>query len=107
MRIPACLALLTLLNATAGFCQDVFSFDVATHRKVYRESAQNEIYVQARLSPSPALDSAHSASPQNIALVLDRSGSMAGDRIDALRSATISATAALTARDSLSILTFS
>ncbi len=86
-------------------------------QRFYREGADNEIFVEARISTAthsepgvtpaaPAGTSTPSVPLRNIVFVLDRSGSMDGDRINALREAVAGALGTLGERDIVSIVLF-
>src|ERR1051326_4516401 len=81
------------------------SLDAVTDRKFYRESGDNQVYVELRVTqPPPA--SPVPASTRNVVFVLDRSGSMAGEPIAALRAATASTIAMLDESDFVSVVSF-
>lgn len=90
--------------ASAGAQSDV-AIEVATDRDFYREGAVTEVYVQARVrAAAPTTDAA--AAVRNVALVLDRSGSMAGERMQHLRQGVAAAMDLLSDRDTCAVVTF-
>lgn len=83
------------------------TLEAATHRSVYLESARNEIYVEARLALArDATTPAGPAPARNIALVVDRSGSMAGAPMAALREAIADFAQSLSPEDIVAVVAF-
>ena len=95
------LALCGSLRAQDG----VLALQAATDRTVYNSNVIPTVYVEAKIV-TPAQPASDGCSVRNIALVLDRSGSMAGEPIQALRQAVSSALGALAERDVVSIVLF-
>jgi Ca-activated chloride channel family protein len=95
---------------TAGAVSLEAEFD----SQFYREGAESEIYVQARFrtsplpvaSDAPAGGAEPAASVRNVAFVLDRSGSMDGERLTALQAAVAGALDTLADRDVVSVVLF-
>ena len=104
------LALFFLLIAS-GFsrllAQAPLQLEAATDREFYMANARHKVYLEMSIGapPQPAAPGAP-ASVRNIAFVLDRSGSMAGERLTALRAALTAALAALGEQDIVSIVFF-
>lgn len=97
---------ITILLAGAGVCaQPGLALEVGTDRTIYRERIDNQIYVEARVRP-PGPKEAAIPAVRNLALVLDRSGSMAGERIEALRAALGPALRGLAGGDFVSVVLF-
>jgi len=102
-------AIVLLLAAFAlltGRAQPALTLEAATDRKYYHANARNQIYTEVRIqAPAPA---AAAAAPvvHNLAFVLDRSGSMAGPPIQALRTALLAALNSLSDRDIVSVILF-
>lgn len=78
----------------------------ATDREYYREGGASEIYVRARVHSSTAEREEESIPVRNVVFVLDRSGSMAGEPMQALRLAMLSALESLADRDVVSVVLF-
>jgi Ca-activated chloride channel family protein len=84
--------------------QSDLTLSAAFDRDFYREGVKNELNVEVRVGfPT---DKSRERTIQNIALVLDRSGSMAGPRLEAQIKAAQAAIASLDPNDLLSIVTF-
>lgn len=109
-------AALVLGAAVAGAAESI-KLEAEAAQQFYREGADNVIFVEARVIAGEAVetDSAQPAvqeragSPaavRNIAFVLDRSGSMDGERMEALREAVAGVLDTLDDRDVVSIVTF-
>ncbi len=78
-----------------------------SERDFYPEGAVSEFFVAARIvPPAPLPATAAAPAPRNIALVLDASGSMAGEPVQALRTATLGTIDQLRDSDTLSILSY-
>ncbi|MEO5959398.1 MAG: VWA domain-containing protein, partial [Opitutaceae bacterium] len=106
MRIPAFFILSLLLGAQlAAQAPSLVALEAVTGRKFYRENSDNEIAIEARIAVSTPTPSGP-PSVLNIAFVLDRSGSMAGEPIAAMRRATTAAIASLADSDIVSVILF-
>lgn len=79
------------------------TLEVATLRKFYREHAQARIHLGVRVE-LPASGAEPAA--RNVALVLDRSGSMAGEPIEALRRSAVAALNGLAGSDIAAVVAF-
>ena len=78
-----------------------------SERDFYPEGAVSEFFVAARIvPPAPLPATAAAPAPRNIALVLDASGSMSGEPVQALRTATLGTIDQLRDSDTLSILSY-
>ena len=106
MRIAISLLLFPLLFGAATRAQsEGLRLEAASDRTIYSRSANMPAYVEAKiLVPTPS--GPDTGSVRNIALVLDRSGSMAGEPIQALRQAVSLALGTLAERDVVSIVLF-
>lgn len=92
------------------------TLEAETDHQFYRDGAGTEIYVLARLrTAAPAVaadaagdraDSARAVPVRNVAFVLDRSGSMDGERMQALQAAVAAALDGLADRDVVSVVLF-
>lgn len=96
------LLLLLLLGALARAAPEI-ALEAAADRKFYRQNARNEIHVAARVTAPAA---AGAAARRNLALLLDRSGSMAGAPLAAQRAAALAAIARLAPDDIISVIAF-
>ncbi len=106
MRIVISLLLLPLLFGGAVLAQsDALRLEAASDRTIYNSSANTRAYVEAKIL-APAQPGPDTGTVRNIALVLDRSGSMAGEPIQALRQAVSLALGTLAERDVVSIILF-
>lgn len=89
------------------------TLEAESAQQFYREGTENEIYVQARIRTAAADEAgpgqlAPAAPPvRNIAFVLDRSGSMAGDRMESLQKALATVLDQIGDDDVVSIVLFS
>jgi Ca-activated chloride channel homolog len=109
MRTAVILLLAAVLGTATAFAQPSVALEAASDRQYYREGAESEVYVEARIRASAgAVAGTASAAPvvRNIAFVLDRSGSMAGEPIQALRQAVAGAIGSLAERDVVSVVLF-
>lgn len=79
------------------------ALEAASDRTVYRADAVNSVYVEGTIR---APDASANAAVRNLAFVLDRSGSMAGEPIQALRQAIPAALGMLDERDVVSLVFF-
>jgi Ca-activated chloride channel homolog len=104
MRVMVLLAVLIGCGIARVHAQPAVSLETATDHKFYRENSDSEVYLEARIVParSPGVG----ASPRNVVFVIDRSGSMAGEPIAALRKATTAAIGALAPGDFVSVVVF-
>lgn len=89
------------LQAQSG----ALSLEAACDRAIYRADVANAVYVEAKILAPAAAGEATTAG-RNIAFVLDRSGSMAGEPIQGLRQAVAAACASLDDRDVVSVVAF-
>ena len=106
MRIAIPFLLIPLLLGGAVRAQTAgLRLEAASDRTIYNSAANTPAYVEAKILAS-AQPGADAGSVRNIALVLDRSGSMAGEPIQALRQAVSSALGTLAERDVVSIVLF-
>lgn len=105
MRLALLPAFLAIFLVPLSGAEPPLTLQAFTDREVYRESARNEIFVGARIEPAPSAAPAP-AEPRNVALVIDRSGSMAGEPIAALRAAVASALRSLAPRDIVAVVAF-
>ncbi len=97
--------LLTMAALGAVRAQPVLTLEAATDRGVYYAETRAAAYIQAKVlaAGGPA---AAGGGVRNIAFVLDRSGSMAGERMQALRQAVSFALESLEDSDVVSLVLF-
>ncbi len=81
------------------------ALEAATDRSIYLSNASNSVYVEARIGPV-AVPAEAAAAVRNVALVLDRSGSMADEPIRALRQAVAATLGMLAPHDIVSVVLF-
>ncbi len=108
MRKALLSLLLIVLPFGLAWGQPQLTLNSATDRALYPENSRNQIYLEVHIGSSkqnPAPETAP-APVRNIAFVLDRSGSMAGAPIQALRQAVSATLNALTDRDIVSVVLF-
>jgi Ca-activated chloride channel homolog len=105
MRTAVFLVIWTILGIAIARAQPGVVLEAVTDRKYYRENARNEVYVEVRVTPTRPV-AAPVPSTRNVVLVLDRSGSMAGEPIQALRQAAAAALDTLAADDVVAIVVF-
>ncbi|MFD1261888.1 vWA domain-containing protein [Entomomonas asaccharolytica] len=100
LAIPV-LSLMTIVSATAA-PKIIIKSELAS--PVILENAQDKNYLKISLTGFP-LD-VKKRSPINLALVIDRSTSMSGDRIEKARDAAIMTVNMLSSEDTLSVITY-
>ncbi len=104
-----CIALLlTLVSCVSrGFAQTPrdLALDLATDREFYMENASHKVYAEATIAGGTR-PAAEAAPLRNVVFVLDRSGSMAGERLQGLRDGLAAALALLGERDFVSVILF-
>lgn len=106
MRIAFQYLLALLLLSGALRAQDeALTLEAATDRKIYGNTSGRTVYLEARIAASAPGDPAEN-SVRNIALVLDASGSMAGEPMQALRQAVVGVCGTLADRDIVSVVAF-
>lgn len=86
--------------------QPVPTLQVATHREYYRADSSNTVYIETRVGTSGSAPTTPPVAHRNLAFVLDRSGSMAGAPIQALRQAMAAILNSLTQNDIVSVVLF-
>jgi Ca-activated chloride channel family protein len=79
--------------------------DIQTDRHLIRARARSDRYVLIHLTAPPG-EGVNKRSPVNLALVLDRSGSMSGRKIELVRQAVARAIQALSAKDRFSLIVY-
>lgn len=82
------------------------SITAATDHGYYREGAADDVYVEAHIVVTPSAEGAVPTTPRNIALVVDRSGSMAGQPMQMLRQALTATLGSLADRDTVAVVAF-
>src|SRR5688572_16945035 len=103
MRVFAIFVISLWCGTKAVCAQPEITLEALTDHKFYRESVDNEVYVEARIMvPRPPT----AASTRNVVLVLDRSGSMAGESIAEMRRGAIAAIEALAESDFVAVVLF-
>lgn len=105
MRALVLIATLFGSGIPVARAQSAVALDAVTDHRFYRETADSQVFVEARVTAAAAAGSA-TASIRNVVLVLDRSGSMAGGPIEALRAAAMTAVGDLSDGDFISVLAF-
>jgi Ca-activated chloride channel family protein len=80
-------------------------FDLKTDRPVVAEGAASEVVLRMNVHADPV--NAQRRTPLNLCLVLDKSGSMSGGKIDRLKEAALQAVGRLGKDDILSVIAFS
>ncbi|WP_221032784.1 vWA domain-containing protein [Actomonas aquatica] len=95
----------TVVASTVGLHGAELQLELSSERGFYPEATESEIFVAARILPPPAPANARPA-PRNLALVLDVSGSMAGEPIQALRTATLATLDRLQDHETLAVVAF-
>ncbi len=95
----------TLLCGVLTAQPAVLSLEAACDRTTYQADVVNSVYVEAKVVV-PGVPGETTAATRNLAFVLDRSGSMAGEPIQALRQAVSAGLASLDERDVVSIVLF-
>lgn len=98
--------LLTMAALGAARAQPVLTLEAATDRTVYFAEKKTAAYIQAKVVAAGDPAAAAVGGVRNIAFVLDRSGSMAGERMQALRQAVAAALASLEDSDVVSVVLF-
>ncbi len=91
--------------APSGEGRDV-SLEAATDHGFYWEGANSEVYVEARIRATAPAANIATAAVRNLVLVVDRSGSMAGARLQALRGALAAVVDSLAERDTFAVVAF-
>lgn len=117
----ACIGLGGFWAPVSGHAAETLSLELATDRRLYLEGSSSQVLLSARIhaepaGPAPAVAAQARTPPadgattakvgRNIAFVLDRSGSMAGERIEHVRRAVVAAAAALDPHDLVSVVAF-
>ena len=95
---------LLALNLTQA--QPAPTLEVGTNREFYRTDARNKVYLEVRVGTTGTPLSIPSPATRNLTFVLDRSGSMAGASIQALRQAMAVTLNSLADRDIVSVVLF-
>src|SRR5690349_3180012 len=103
MRVLASFLLSLWFGARAIGAPPGITLEAATDHAFHREAADNQVYLDARITvPRPP----KAASTRNVVLVLDRSGSMAGESIVELRRGAMAAIEALAEGDFVAVVLF-
>ena len=106
MRNPSIFLFWALLASSPLFAQPVPTLQVATNQEYYLTDASNKIYIESRVGTTASLPAAAPVAHHNLAFILDRSGSMAGAPIQALREAMATTLNSLSAQDVVSVVLF-
>jgi Ca-activated chloride channel family protein len=101
--LQSLLAALLLLSGAAYAQTEVLALQAATDRTIY--GTMRPIYLEAKVAAAE-IAAGNDTSVRNIALVLDGSGSMAGEPMQALRQAVTNVLGTLAERDVVSIVLF-
>ena len=102
----ALVLLLTAFALLSGRAQGSLSLEATTDRKYYHANTRNSVYTEVRIQTPAPVSETPAPAVHNLAFVLDRSGSMAGPPIQALRTALLSALNSLADRDIVSVVLF-
>ena len=86
--------------------QPVPTLQVATDREYYHAEANNKVYIEARVGTTASTLTTPPVAHRNLAFVIDRSGSMAGAPIQALRQALATSLNSLAQNDIVSVILF-
>ncbi len=102
-----CIVLILLFVAWAGrgFAESPLTLDLATHREFYPAYSQHKVYAEALIGDG-APTAADPASVRNVVFVIDRSGSMAGERMQGVSAGLVAALAQLNDKDLVSVVVF-
>jgi len=105
---PAIIHLFLLLLIAGGLhAEDALTLQATTDREFYLSGARNSVYLELKVGTPVAPAAPGAAAPvRNIVLVLDRSGSMAGAPVQALREAVAAALKLLNSGDIVSVVLF-
>jgi Ca-activated chloride channel family protein len=103
MRPALLIAIWTFLVVPMGHAQSEVTLEAVTDRQLYQENSANHIHVEARIRAGGLPPTSN---PRNIALVVDRSGTMAGEPVEALRAALLAGLNSLAANDIISVVLF-
>ena len=107
MRTSIIHLLFAVLAVGAVRGRSQLALEAATDRTLYRSDIENKVYVEARIRPAVTAVSEASPTPvRNLAFVLDRSGTMAGAPIQALRQGMAAVLNSLSDRDVVSVVLF-
>ena len=106
MRCFISIFILLALGGSRLLAQAPLQLEAATDRQFYMANATHKVYLEMRIRSAAQPAATEAATIRNVALVLDRSGSMAGERIQALREAVTAALATLGETDVVSIVAF-
>ena len=87
--------------------QTTLALDIGLDRSLAFDAGGSVRYLVADLAASGTVDGPKAPPPVNLALAIDVSGSMEGDKIAAARDTALAVARALTPRDRLTIVTFS
>lgn len=98
---------LAMAAQAAGAPTGELEVDARLGHKILRQGAKQRVYLRIGLKGIHNPQSETSRAPVNIALVIDRSGSMRGSKISKAREAAMMAVERLTRRDIASVVTFS
>ena len=101
----ALIAISMLLGGWAAQGQPSVALQAVTEQKYYRQNARSEVHLGVRVRANPDAPPPPVVT-RNVVLVLDRSGSMAGAPIQALRQATVQALAQLAPDDFVAVVGF-
>jgi Ca-activated chloride channel family protein len=97
---------MAMLAASPAHAQPVPTLEVATDREYYDAGGHDKVYVEVRVGTTATKITNQPVASRNITFVLDRSGSMAGAPIQALRRAMSAALGSLSDHDIVSIVLF-
>lgn len=104
--LALCLPMATATHAAQAAAEGL-EVDARLGYRVLRQGTKQKVYLRIGLKGIHLPDAEQRRAPVNIALVIDRSGSMNGDKIVKAREAAMMAVERLTRRDVASVVTFS
>src|SRR4051812_30662537 len=103
---PAIIRLLLLLLTVGGLrAENTLTLQVTPDREFYLAGGRHSIYLELKIGApaAPVVPGGEAAPRRNVVLVLDRSGSMAGAPMQALREAVVASLHLLDGRDFVSV----
>ena len=104
--LTSCLVALLVVNALHGQPGLGLDLEVATNRRYYHADARNRVQIDAQIKAVGGTEGAKPAAIRNLAVILDRSGSMAGKPVTLLRQAVAATLRTLAADDIVSVVVF-
>lgn len=106
MRTVILILIWVLLAFSPLEARPALTLEVATNREFYHADSHNTVYIESRVGTTASAPAIISPASRNLTFVLDRSGSMAGASIQALRQAMAATLSSLPDRDIVSVVFF-